>query len=427
MASDTSLGPRAARPPRRHPQGASVVSRFPLIRPQSRAGKTSQLFLHDWGEPVIRPRSRPDGLPFRVYERKGKHRYSIGYKNPDGTWEFRLQCSSSDQPRIQALRREAISRSTTLRSGKPAEDSFQAVCNAWFDWQERLPNGSMQKRAQSTLSENRREANMLCKAWGTWRVAEIKKGDAYDYLDACLLARDSKGQPRPRAAKGNKEIALGRVILEYAVRTRRIDTNPFNNVEKLATQKRDRYVTDAELALALEVGRRMGGPQHIVALALKTAFLCVRRSIEVRGLTRSQIKADGIEWQSAKRQRGEAAKLGMIEWSPELKKTVDEALSFTRWDASDATYVFGNMRGEQYTKGGWKATLEKLMNECVQEAIKRKIKFEKFSLQDCRPKGVSDKMARGDLDVVDATMHSSERMVRQVYDRRRIRIAKPAG
>jgi hypothetical protein len=48
-------------------------------------------------------------------------------------------------------------------------------------------------------------------------------------------------------------------------------------------------------------------------------------------------------------------------------------------------------------------------------------------MQDCRPKGVSDKLARGDADTVDATLHTSERMVRQVYDRRRIRVAKPAG
>ena len=41
--------------------------------------------------------------------------------------------------------------------------------------------------------------------------------------------------------------------------------------------------------------------------------------------------------------------------------------------------------------------------------------------------GVSDKLARGDRDVQDATLHTSERMVRQVYDRRRERRAKPAG
>lgn len=376
---------------------------------------------------MIRRRDRPDGLPFRVYERRGKLRYSIGYKNPNGSWEFRLQCDMTDTVRIHELRGEAIGRCAALRLGKPSDDSFQSLCDAWFLFQDRLPAQAIQKRADSTLKENKREAAMLCKAWGTWRVADIKKGDAYDYLDACLLARDKCGQPRPRAEKGNKEIALGRVILEYAVRTRRIESNPFAGVEKLATQKTDRYVTDSELALAVDVGRRMGGPQHIVALALKTAFLCVRRSVEVRALTRSQIREDGVEWQAAKRQRGESLKVGLIEWSPELRATMDEALAIERREVADTWYVFGNLNGQRYTKGGWKATLAKLMGECLKEAKERKVAFKKFSLQDCRPKGVSDKMARGDRDVVDATMHSSERMVRQVYDRRRVRIAKPAG
>ena len=376
---------------------------------------------------MIRRREKPDGLPFRVYERRGKLYYSIGYKNPTGSWEFRMRCPISDKSRIQELRSEATSRSAALQLGKPSNDSFQALCDAWFQWQESLPAQAVQKRAESTLKENRREAAMLCKAWGTWHLADIKKGDAYDYLDACLLARDKNGEPRPRAEKGNKEIALGRVILEYGIRTRRLEVNPFAGVDKLTTRKEDRYVTDAELALAIEVGRRMGGPQHIVAMALKTAFLCVRRSVEVRALTRNQIRQDGVEWEAAKRQRGESRKLGLIEWSPELKATIGEALAIKRHGVAGAWSVFGNMSGRPYTKGGWKATLAKLMTECEREAAKLQIPFAKFSLQDCRPKGVSDKMARGDTDVVDATMHSSERMVRQVYDRRRVRTAKPAG
>jgi hypothetical protein len=39
--------------------------------------------------------------------------------------------------------------------------------------------------------------------------------------------------------------------------------------------------------------------------------------------------------------------------------------------------------------------------------------------------GVSDKLEREAEDVIDATLHTSERMVRQVYDRRRSRVAKP--
>lgn len=68
-----------------------------------------------------------------------------------------------------------------------------------------------------------------------------------------------------------------------------------------------------------------------------------------------------------------------------------------------------------------------LLTQCATTAAGRKPAFQPFSLQDCRPKGVSDKLARGDNDVQDATMHSSERMIRDVYDRRRVRRAKPAG
>ncbi|MBS0449947.1 MAG: hypothetical protein JSS14_01420 [Proteobacteria bacterium] len=90
-------------------------------------------------------------------------------------------------------------------------------------------------------------------------------------------------------------------------------------------------------------------------------------------------------------------------------------------------YVFGNMRGQKYTKGGWKAMLDDLMRECVKAAAERKMAFRKFSLQDCRPKGVSDKLEAGHTDTKDATLHSSEAMIAQVYDRRRARKAKPAA
>lgn len=376
---------------------------------------------------MIRRRDTPDGLPFRLYERVGVRTYSIGYKAADGTWPFKLSCPVTDRAKMAELRRDAIKRAADLGTGAPADDTFAALADAWLKWQRSLPDGSEAKRAESTLAENDRELRTLKRSFGRMQVDTMEKSDAYAHLDACLVAKDKAGQPRPRAEKGNKEIALARVLLEWAVRKGRIKSNPFDGVEKLATVKRDRLVSEGELALAVEVGRRMGGPQHIVALALNTAWLCLRRSVEVRALTRDQIGEDGIVWKAAKRQRGEAEKLGLIEWSPALRATIDEALAIKRHKLAGAWYLFGNLDGQRYTKGGWKATLSRLMVECTAEAARRRIAFAPFSLQDCRPKGVSDKLARGDTDTLDATMHSSERMVRQVYDRRRVRVAKPAG
>ena len=88
-------------------------------------------------------------------------------------------------------------------------------------------------------------------------------------------------------------------------------------------------------------------------------------------------------------------------------------------------FIFGALRGVRYTKGGWKSVIKVLMDACAAEAEKRGVAFERFSLQDLRPKGVSDKLADGAEDVLDASLHTSERMVRQLYDRRRTRSAKP--
>lgn len=376
---------------------------------------------------MIRRRAKPDGLPFRVYERRGVRVYSIGMKMVTGEWSFRYSCPITDRAQIVELRRKAITQAGQILRGKPTEGTVEALIDAWFKWQESKPLTSENRRAESTLDENKREAAKLKEAFGIMLVTDLIKADAYAYLDAAEMAIDPKtGLPRPRPEKANKEISLMRTILEYGIRVGVLETNPFVGVEKLATVKSSRYVTDYEIDLAVRVGRKLGSSRLIVALALKTAYLCVRRSVEVRALTRDQIKDDGIVWTAGKRQKGQDVQNGMIEWSPELRSTIDEALGVKRNKLAGAWFVFGNLNGQRYTKGGWKATLSKLMAECVKEAEKERKEFRAFSLQDCRPKGVSDKMERGDLDVLDATMHTSERMVRSIYDRRRVKTARPA-
>lgn len=54
--------------------------------------------------------------------------------------------------------------------------------------------------------------------------------------------------------------------------------------------------------------------------------------------------------------------VGLIEWSDALRATVDEALAIKRNKLAGSWYVFGNMDGQRNTKGGWKATLARLMS-----------------------------------------------------------------
>jgi hypothetical protein len=82
-----------------------------------------------------------------------------------------------------------------------------------------------------------------------------------------------------RPSKGNKEISLLQAIFEHGTRIGIVKTDPFTGLTKNKTLVSRRYVTDAEIDLAVEMGRKAGGARHIVALALKTAWLAECTSI----------------------------------------------------------------------------------------------------------------------------------------------------
>lgn len=365
---------------------------------------------------MIRARANPDGLPFRVYERYGERVYSIGYKMKSGRWAFRYRCPVDDANQVRKLRRQAIEESTRIVEDMP-EGGFKGLVDAWFDWQESLPLKSASRRAESTLAENREEAKRLAAAMGHMEVAEITRPMGYQYL----AFHEAKGRPK----KANKEIALARLILEYAIRKGMIESNPFDKIShnKVVEEAR-RYVTDDEMACVVAIGRELGGPYHIIALALKTAWLCVRRSFEVRGVARDAITDAGILWSDSKNPNKPKA---LIQWSPELRATIDEVLSIKRNDLAGSFLLFGNLQGQRYTKSGWGKLLGTLMAAAEMYAEALDVPFRHFSLQDCRPKGVTDKLERGDTDTKNATLHTSDAMIVRHYDRRTSKKATPAG
>ncbi|MBT2300418.1 hypothetical protein J7E70_08060 [Variovorax paradoxus] len=365
---------------------------------------------------MIRSRVNPDGLPFRVYERFGRRLYSVGYKMKSGRWAFRFKCLVDDANQIRKLRRQAIEESTRIVDDVP-EGGFAGLIDAWFEWQEGLPDTAAQKRAASTIGENKEEAKKLKAAMGHLEVSEVTRTMGYQYL----AHHEENGRP----VKANKEIALARLILEYAIRKGMIESNPFAGIShNKVVEEAKRYVTDDEMACVVAIGRELGAPYHIIALALKTAWLCVRRSVEVRTITRDAIQDTGIVWTDSKSKTKPKI---TIEWSPDLRETIDEVLRIKRNNLAGAWLLFGNLQGQRYTKSGWGKLLGTLMATAELYAEALELPFEHFSLQDCRPKGVTDKLSRGDTDTKDATLHSSDAMIARVYDRRASRKATPAG
>lgn len=374
---------------------------------------------------MTRRRDVADGLPYRVYERFGVRVYSVGFMLPTGKWAFRYACPVTDAGEVAKLRAKAVAESAKISvvdCDRPP-GGFAGLVNAWFQWQEDLPANDTRKRASSTIAGNKPEAEMLKKAFGHLEADEITRSMGYAYLDACLTATDKHGKARPRPIKGNKEIALARLILEYGIRKGMLSANPFDDLTRNKTVTGKRLVTPQELALAVEMGRKIGGPQYVVAMALQTAYLCVRRSVEVRGITRDAITDQGIRWKDGKDPTKPAI---LIEWTPELRATITETLAIKRNKVAGTMYLFGNMQGQKYTKGGWKSSLDDLMFPCLAEAQQRGMAFARFSLQDCRPMGVTDKLERGDQDTKTATGHASDKMIQMVYDRRPQRVATGA-
>lgn len=374
---------------------------------------------------MTRRRQVADGLPFRVYERHGVRDYSIGYMQKNGTWAFRFSCPAHNAAEVSRTRSNAIIEAARIATADPVrtKGGVSGLIDGWFKFQESLPADDARKRAASTIQGNRPEAENLKNAFGHLEPHEITRGMGYDYLQACIKAKDSKGKPRPRPLKGNKEISLLHLILEHAIWLKMIDRNPMTDLTRNKVKRPKRLVTHEELALAVEIGKKLGGPQHIVALALQVAYLCVRRSVEVRGITRDCITEHGIRWKDGKDEFKPAV---LIEWTQELRESVDEALEIKRNKLAGSWYLFGNLQGQRYSKGGWKKTLDGLMFPCVAEAKDRNMEFKRFSLQDCRPMAATAKLVAGDTDTTTSLGHTDEKMVRTVYDRRPQKVATGA-
>jgi integrase len=363
---------------------------------------------------MIGRRKSPDGMPFRLYERIGKFKVSYGYKLPDGTWSFRLTASALDKAAIARIRTEAIDRANVL-NGVPVDGGeTEALFRRYFAWQLGLPLESEDRKAASTLKENEKyEAPRILLTFGKVRPAAIKPVHIYKYLDG----RAAEGAP----AKANKEIALLSAVLEFGRRKGVLELNPCRDIKYNKTRPDTRYVTPAELDLVMRVARERGGMYLVNALCLRAAYLTVSRPDEMRHVMRQSITALGMEMAVGKRKKGRAEKFKLIEWSTELRSVIDEALTLQR---TTSLYVFGNSEGQPYTTSGFNTNLRRLMVHTATKAEKEGVEFKRFTLKDMRPAAVTDRVDEGDETITNATGHTSDRMVKQVYDRRKTKTAR---
>lgn len=359
---------------------------------------------------MVGRRKSPDGLPFRLYQRIGKFKISYWYKLPSGEWGFNLSANKNNARAVAELRMTAIKRAEELNGCVVQAGTVTDLIDRYFAWQAGMKVGDARRKAQSTLIENKVEAENLKKVFGKMLPTAIKPKHIYVYLST----RADAGAP----AKANKEIALMSTILEYGRMQGELEINPCRHIKYNPTKPSAKFVESKDLEYAVAEARARGGSYLILALCVYAAYLTASRPEEIRALTRQSIKEEGLEIEVGKRRATQLSKSKLIKWSPRLKATVDEALKLQR---TSSIFVFGNSSGQQYTRSGWGTIWRRLMDYCEVKAKMENISFERFNLSHMRPKAVTTRKERGDINIKDATGHVSERMIDKTYDRRVIK------
>lgn len=364
---------------------------------------------------MIGRRTSPDGLPFRLYKRAGKFKVSFGYKLPNGKWAFRLSAATNNPAAVAAVRKDAIERAEILNGIAVEPGTVADLLKRYFVWQKAMPADSETRKAKVTLDENEIEAKNLNKVFGDMAPRDLRAKDIYGYLEL----RADLGAP----AKANKEIALLSAVLEYGRRKGELETNPCRDIAYNKTRPSEKYVEWADVAYAVTEARVRGGSYLVCALCVLAAYMAVGRPTEMRALTRQTITEDGIRVPIGKRKRGQAQKHKLIEWSPDLRAVIDEAIKLQR---TTSIYIFGNQSGQVYTRSGWNTIWTRLMKYCEAKAISEGKGFTRFALTHMRPTSVTDRLDNKDPTTGDgsASGHSDGRMVAKVYDRRLVKTSK---
>jgi len=366
----------------------------------------------------MRRRFLPDGLPLYLYiNRSGKNRWSIRFKRPRCTDNFSYSCHAGDIGEWNRLLDISIKRATDINRGEERNNQglkFEKVVLEYFEIQESYKDSDLRKKQKSTLEENKREAKNLIAVFGEMHPSEITTIHIQQYL----THRANAGAP----AKANKEVALMSAIFKSCKERGLFSYTPCENIVYQKIAAKSSYVSQQQMEIVREIGEKHGGQWYRMLKSLELAYLTTSRADEIRYLKTNQIKRDGLLIPITKRKSGQAQKSKLVEWTPELEKTIDEILATYEIKPE---YLFCNQSGMKYTRSGWGSTWKRFKTECKKIADERQIDWVDFSLTDMRPASVTDRVLNGETQIRDTTGHTSDQMINTVYDRRVVKKVKP--
>ena len=145
---------------------------------------------------MVGKRKQPDGsVAERLYCRVGKRVTTFWYKHPDNTTEVFASAPTVRPDKVALAKAQALQQWADVRGVPEADGSSNTLANLfkrYFAWQESLPKTSSNRKADSTLEGNRREAVPLLAVFGHMAPDAVTTPDIYGYIDA----RGAGGSPK---------------------------------------------------------------------------------------------------------------------------------------------------------------------------------------------------------------------------------------
>jgi len=201
---------------------------------------------------------------------------------------------------------------------------------------------------------------------------------------------------RHKPAMANRARTVLKLAFDRAVRVGVCDANPVTPVQRHPEHRRERYLTDAELA-AIRAAASPG-----LRAIIDLAYLTAQRIGDVLAIHEQHITDDGIAFQQQK-----TGKRLIVAWSPELRAAVDAARQVQRTSARNLLLLAhrdGRPRAYRGVRDLW-------ARACARAGI------QDAHLHDIRAKALTDADRQG-LDAQQLAGHTTEAMTaRYLRDR----------
>jgi len=286
--------------------------------------------------------------------------------------------------------------------GRNTTDTIEFMCRDYIREQRALIEaGDPNALAVGTVNNYEMSFDkQIIPHFGSMRPAEFKSSFAAQYLDKARKAKPS------RAVAANRDLAGLASAFNHGMVLGMVETNPCRGVRRNKERPRTRKVAIAELNAFLQLAKGLGGSAYMTALIGALVAISGRRRAEIRCLTVTAIKDDGVHCKAAKIKAGETGRDYVIQWSPLVRQLIAEAQAIPRGVKS--LFLFPNIDGQPYKDTGFKTLWNRLMHAYV------KAGGEWFRAHDLRALYVSELLSRGD----NPNTHQNEETMRRVYDRR---------